>query len=155
LKIVESLEKKASPEDITKFEEEIGYELPEDYKKFLLEHNGGRPSPEGFSFEYRDSKKSSSLLDFFYGIQGETEEHYDLATNNQDFKGRIPSDMLVIACDQAGNQICLGLFGNVKGKIYFWDHEEEAVSEGDPPVYGNLYFIANSFSEFVNGLSDL
>jgi hypothetical protein len=36
-------------------------------------------------------------------------------------------------------------------EILYWDHEEEA-DEGEEPTYDNVYLIANSFTDFINGL---
>jgi hypothetical protein len=37
-----------SAEDVAAFEKLHGIALPESYRKFLIEHNGGRPTPTVF-----------------------------------------------------------------------------------------------------------
>ena len=59
-----------------------------------------------------------------------------------------------IADDPGGNAICLGMSGNERGKVYFWDHEMEA-DEGDEPTFENVYLVAESFASFLKSLKDL
>ena len=40
-----------------------------------------------------------------------------------------------------------------RGKIYFWDHEDELDENGcSRQDYGNVYLVANSLDEFLNNL---
>ena len=48
---------------------------------------------------------------------------------------------------QGGNQICLGISGKYRGKIYFWIHDMESDEEMD-----NMFFLAHSFDEFFGDL---
>lgn len=56
--------------------------------------------------------------------------------------------------DPFGNAICLRVNGDHWGSVYFWDHENEPDEDWDGSVEtaGNVQLLANSFSEFVNGL---
>jgi len=56
--------------------------------------------------------------------------------------------------DPFGNAICLAVRGDGKGKVYFWDHENEPSDGWDGSVEGagNVQLLANSFSEFVRRL---
>ncbi len=57
--------------------------------------------------------------------------------------------------DPFGNAICLGLVGNTRGKIYFWDHDEEPDPEewdGSVENAGNVSIVTDSFTELVDGL---
>lgn len=57
--------------------------------------------------------------------------------------------------DPFGNAICLGISGNERGKVYFWDHEMEPDDDWDGRLEtaGNVQLIADSFTEFVAGLA--
>ncbi|MEO7734310.1 MAG: SMI1/KNR4 family protein [Kofleriaceae bacterium] len=62
---------------------------------------------------------------------------------------RFPEDTLPIACDPFGNVVLIGLSGDKRGKVYFWDHENEA--EGGPD-WSNIDLVADSFDSFMSGL---
>jgi hypothetical protein len=125
--------------------------LPSDYATFLRQHNGG--SPEHSVFPIRGfSLDNRGVLAFFFGVkQGDT---LDLADNAQGtFCNRVPRDLLPIGADVFGNLICLAVSGPNRGKVYWWFHEEEA-DEGEPPTYDNVYFVADSFNDLLNALTE-
>jgi hypothetical protein len=68
------------------------------------------------------------------------------------YDGRIHPTLLPIGSDAGDNQICLGIKGDVRGKVYFWDHQGETIP-GGPMATNNTFLIANSFEEFVMSLS--
>ena len=123
---------------------------PAQYKQFLLMNNGGRPKENNFKFKAVADNLDGGIVDGFYGID------LELKVNNLDsayktYLGRMPKNIIPVAHDPFGNQICISVSGNDSGKVYFWDHEEE-VSEGLEAGYQNLYLIADSFEEFLNQL---
>jgi hypothetical protein len=63
----------------------------------------------------------------------------------------MPEEMLPIAADAGGNLVLLALAGQDAGKVFFWNHEIEALVE-DPASSEHLNLIANSFQEFCEGL---
>jgi cell wall assembly regulator SMI1 len=133
---------------LQKVEEDLGAALPEDYRAFLREHNGGSPDPGGFVFADAKGPYTDSVVAWFFGIHDE--EFNNLEEFRADYRGRLLDDFVPIALDPFGNLICLGVRGEARGKVYFWDHEEET----DPPSFANMNRVANSFSEFVSGLRD-
>ena len=71
----------------------------------------------------------------------------------EDYRGRLPSDVIPIGDDPYGNLICLGVRGGNRGAVYFWDHEDELDEEGLSKLdYGNMYKLADGFEEFVDKL---
>jgi hypothetical protein len=57
--------------------------------------------------------------------------------------------------DSSGNAICLGLAGEARGQVYFWDQEREPdLDETDGTIEGagNVSLIAHSFETFFSGL---
>jgi hypothetical protein len=60
----------------------------------------------------------------------------------------MPRELLPIAGDGSGNIICLSRAGVNEGTLYYWDHD----AEHSPPTYDNVYFIAESFDAFLNGI---
>ena len=121
---------------VSEFEREIGYTLPSDYRDYLLLHNGGTPSPYHFDFGDGDG----SLVNNMNGLHdGPSYSRLDHARNS--YRGRIPDHLLPIGYDPGGNEVCLGLCGEHRGRVYFWDHESGALEE-----------IAPSFTAFLDGL---
>lgn len=144
--------KKLKESKLESFEKKIGLELPLEYKSFLLKHNGGECDPCVFDF-IENGEESDSSISTFYAIGGidddyDLEENIDIYINDEK---RLPDGLIPIAEDDGGNLVCISCTGDDKGKIYFWNHEEE--DEDD--LTANLYFVSNSFNEFVESLRDL
>lgn len=139
-----------SPEAIAQFEERWGVVLPPEYKQFLLKSNGGWPNPN--VFEVPGWHGQGSVLDAFYGIHnGRKSEQLD--SNCKTYEDRVPADLIPIADDAGGNNICIGWEGERTGKVYFWDHEDEIDEEGClRDDYRNVFLVANSLQEFLDGL---
>lgn len=139
-----------SPDPIAQFEAQRGVLLPAEYKAFLLESNGGSPIPNVFEVPGWHGKGSG--LNYVYGIHyGEKVVRLDLACDTYD--DRVPSDLIPIADDAFGNNICMGWKGQRAGKIYFWDHEDELDENGDFVTdYRNVFLVADSLQEFLDGL---
>ena len=128
---------------LREFEAQIGGMLPEDYRAFLIANNGGAVSPTNFHIS---EAEGDSTLANFYGLHdGPTWARLDAAF--VDYRGRISAWLLPIAADEGGNAICLGLTGEHRGRVYFWDHEHE----GDDAEIA-ITPIAPSFSAFCDGL---
>jgi hypothetical protein len=142
-------------EEIILLEEQLKFNLPSDYKVFLLDY--GLSAFEGyicFTFQENYTQDNKGLLDVFFGIY--PNDVYDLIYNYNTYQGRIPSHLLPIANDPGGNIICISTSSDSLGSIYFWDHEEEVVVEQNEEIdTSNLYLVANSFDEFMNSLEKL
>lgn len=108
-----------SEDELKEFELRIGAMLPDQYRRFLLEHNGGKPVPSDFHLP----GNNVSGLHHVYGLH-QGPDYRDIQSAYKVFKGRVPKEMLAIAEDGFGNQICIGLKKKHVGKVYFWDHEE-------------------------------
>lgn len=140
-----------SKQAIADAEKKLGVKLPEMYREFLLTHNGGKPQASVFKYE-EEGKSNRSMVDFFLCLkQGDV---YDLIENTKRLKGRIPVELLPIAIDPFGNMVCLAVSGDKTGSVFFWDHEEE-VGDDEVPGYANVYLIAKTFKEFLDGLQPL
>jgi hypothetical protein len=135
-------------EHLAELEQDLRIKLPTDYRQFLLAHNGGRPTPFVFDVNV-DGLVIHIPIDRFLGIrQGDL---YSFSRVLEDYKGRLPSNLLPIACEALGLE-CISINGEDYGKIYFWDQSFE-VTEGEPD-YSNVYLIAHNFSEFLDMLHD-
>ena len=52
-----------SEAQIKAFEKHIGHGLPKGYREFLLEHNGGRPSPDAFTLKQKGARAQEDIVD--------------------------------------------------------------------------------------------
>ncbi len=129
-------------DDLKSFEMSLGCRLPAEYRNFLLMHNGGKPVP----FDFQLGSEGPDSIHHVYGLN--TKNHSDLRNIIDCFKGRIPRQILPIADDPGGNQICIGISGKHRGRIYFWDHEKETTLF----KFRATTLLADSFGGFLNGL---
>lgn len=140
--------KPTSDARISEIEKELGISLPLQYRNFLLRYNGGHPIPDGFVF--KEAPYGDSCVAWFLAIDSELSNFVETFECMRD---RMPRELIPIADDPGGNQICIAVAGPNTGAVYFWDHEHE-VDEGDVPTYQNISLIANSFDEFIDSLHD-
>jgi hypothetical protein len=142
---------------LAKFERAIGQVLPDDYRRFLMECNGGYV---GGRFWFRgptpECKPADAGVHHIGGFQDDS--CVSLEARYERYQGddppRIPRALVWIMDDPFGNAICLGVKGKCRGRVYFWDHEREPDESwnGTQASAGNLQLLANSFTEFVAGL---
>jgi cell wall assembly regulator SMI1 len=147
---VEQTKTPLSEADIAAFEQRTGLRLPPQYRDWLLQHNGGTPKPAGFRYRHETGPYTDSCVAWFQNIGPHRYENLEgtIRVFRDPQEMRVPDDLLPFARDPGGNLICIGLYGENEGKVYFWDHEEETV----PPSYRNCHLVADSFDEFINGL---
>ncbi len=154
LAVIDDMQPPAPAEELAAFERAIGHSLPNDYRQFLVGCNGGYvggsrwftgPTPEG--------KSADAGVHHIGGFRDE--DYFSLAESQECYEGRIPKALLWIMDDPFGNAICIGLSGPHRGRVYFWDHENEPDDDWDGSVEsaGNLQLLANSFTDFVAGLA--
>jgi len=98
--------------------------LPDDYKRFIFEYNGGFPKPNKF---FSLDKSQSSACEVLFGIDDGVTEYKHL-TLNESWEALIkllylPSEVFPIGQDGFGNQLCICLKELNYGNIYFYDHE--------------------------------
>ena len=140
--------------DIEKLEEKLNKKLPDEYKKFLLLHNGGVPIS---NLSAGNLELGYLVINELYGINAK-KNYNDLYHTIDVYDGRIPDDFIPIGGDPGGNVYCLGISGDYFGKVYFWDHEEEDDSDEKADKHAvlpnNMYFLADSFTSFINRLTE-
>lgn len=142
-----------TPEEIDAFEREIDGRLPNDYKKFMLAHNGGAPRPElGLSRngELKELPLFSSLMPSTadYGLRKTLQYLQEL--NPVTTKGFVP-----IAGLMGGEDICLAVRGKV-GAVFYTVFKYRVEDDGDEiPIDVTLEPLAGSFTEFLDSLTEL
>ena len=140
--------------EIRALEARIDFNLPKEYQRHLLKHNGGRCEPNVFSF-VENGKKTSSAVDWFLAVyNGEFDNFEDYFNIYKIDEKRMPTNFFAIAHDSGGNLICMNTEDN---GIYFWDHEREfeSYTQSNDDDKSNLYFIAKDLDTFFSELKEL
>jgi hypothetical protein len=132
--------------DIRDFERRIGEPLPEEYRRFLLEFNGGAPSPDTIDIEGLPG--SSVDVQVFFGI-GRAVTSSGIEWNMATLAARLKEGLLPIACDSGGSVFCLSLKGCKRGTVFYCDLESAFADFDSEP---SLYPVASSFDEFLKKL---
>lgn len=134
---------------ILEFEAIFRLQLPQDYKEFMLEHNGGRPEDDWvFDFiETGSEEPTSSMVCDFMSFSAEYDSLQNAYKNLIEAK-EVPTGLLPIADDPGGNLILMSVAQEDHGKVCFGNHELE------DPETGYIVFspIADSFTAFINSL---
>lgn len=132
--------------ELITFSNKIGYKLPNDYIGFLRHHNGGLVK-DSISTYYKNGHQKFILTSMF-GLESED----NLISQYERYKNRIPNTCIPIGRDAGGNLVCLNLSEDRYGHIYFWNHEEELKYEEGKITINDLYFIAETFNDFLNSI---
>lgn len=125
---------------LTELEQQIGCVLPDDYRSFLIQHNGGEPERQ---ILYVSGCNSDILIHYFLGIgrpRGDIQKW--LAELDDDLN----DTFLPIAFDPGGNAL---LMDKSSGKIYYWDSARHSPYSSDK---NNAFEVANSFSDLLKKL---
>ncbi len=141
--------------EIEKIEQLVDLKFPTEYKNHLLQFNGGQCSPNVFSFS-ENGEITDSCVDWFLAIYNGQYDNLTkyIYTYKIDEK-RLPKQIVPIAHDPGGNLICISCGKKDYGCIYFWDHENEVDYKiSNDNDLSNLYFMAGSFNDFINGLRE-
>jgi hypothetical protein len=139
--------------DIAKLERHIGHRLPDDYRRFLVEVNGGRlDTHEGFD---------DGIVHTLYMINA-TDESEDLLALAMDpiFRPLLPSpDLLRVGYDVGSRPILLALAGEHRGGVWFENTSNARPVGSNPRVLWHdrrdMKKLANSFQEFMSSLQPL
>ena len=146
-------DKKINAKDLSNLENALGMELPTDYKKFLLENNGGyvpeflcTPNFTEVDLVTRKEYTQSSNVDKFYSLSEIEEEISDNMEDPVFSLAYIP-----IAYDSCGNIILLDTKKDeAYGYIFFANHERY-----DENGFYAITKISCSFNEFIQTLFTL
>lgn len=143
-----------SEKALSKVEKRLKIKLPEEYRRFLLAHNGGRLTPSVFKFKGQSGAYADSCVDWFLAVyDGEYNNFETYFERYKVERVRLPVELVPIAHDPGGNLICISLADFDRGSIYFWDHEHEHESTGKSvSSHTNVHLIADSIDEFLGSL---
>jgi cell wall assembly regulator SMI1 len=129
-----------TPERLAELESQLDNKLPQDYKSFLLEHNGGTPEKTLFQIPDCDG---DALVDYFLGID---RPNGDLLDWKEELADDLGEEYLPIAFDPGGNALLLKLS---EGTILYWDSARHFPVSTDEE---NTFWIADSFTQLLSSL---
>jgi hypothetical protein len=143
--------------DVRRFEEQLGHELPEDYRAFLLEINGGSTSSSHCVFRLRHDE---TVLNSLYSLNA-ADERDDLTTRQlypRYPSNNLPKEALAIGYDDGGGRIVLPLAGPHRGEIWYLD-TADMLDDENPRIdwfeRRDVWKLADRFAEFLSGLRPL
>ena len=131
------------------FEQKHSFQLPTDYRNFLLSSNGAFPLPSCVTFEEAKRKTSSDVFCFF--AIGDERAGLSMDWHCETFADRIPKNTVPIGRDSGGNLWLLSLRSANAGSIFFWDHG--SYDTFDETDLSNWPKVAPSFHEFRKHLT--
>lgn len=135
----------ATEETVRNFEQHIGFSLPDDYKQFLIEYNGGTPQVRNSTFTV-EALSEIIPLDVLYGLGIDSE--MDLQDWNDEYRSDLLSNSIVIGRDPGTGMVVLINDAEIKG-VFYWD---QSLFFNQSNEEENVYKICDSFKEFINQL---
>jgi hypothetical protein len=138
--------------EVAAFEQRFGLTLPDDYRRFLLEVNGGRLAEENTRFLHFIVNRLFSLAD-------KDDESRDLETRAVWARPTLPHPDLLFIGHFDGARILISLSGDHRGEVWSQDTVDPRPDDANPRVLWHdrrdMTKIASSFEEFVRKLEPL
>lgn len=133
-------------EHLRRFEARLGVRLPEQYRHFLLAHNGACIAPDEVILP--GESEPFTILEQLFGLYDGADS---LEATRRNVEGYVPNDAIAFAEDHGGNLFCLGIRGEHRGRVFFWHHEHSrpGVPSGD---WHGMTLLAGSFTIFLAAL---
>ena len=133
--------------EILMLENEFEVVLPEDYKSFLLQENGGRNTAYKYKNLVRISQISEEInIDVMFGVSTNV-KNGDIKQWTSEYQDDLFPNSIIIGDTIQHGFIVFWLSKDDNAGIYYYDDTYEFASSTDNM---NTYFLANSFSEFLN-----
>ena len=137
----------ANEEAISILENKFEVVLPEDYKRFLLQENGGRNTAYKYKNLVRISQISEEInIDVMFGAETNI-KNADIEQWTSEYRDDLFPNSIIIGDTIQHGFIVFWLSNEENRGIYYYDDTYEFESSTDDV---NAYFLANSFSEFLS-----
>ena len=137
----------ANEEAISILENKFEVVLPEDYKRFLLQENGGRNTAYKYKNLVRMSQISEEInIDVMFGVETNI-KNADIEQWTSEYRDDLFPNSIIIGDTIQHGFIVFWLSNEENRGIYYYDDTYEFESSTDDV---NAYFLANSFSEFLS-----
>ena len=137
----------ANEEAISILENKFEVVLPEDYKRFLLQENGGRNTAYKYKNLVRISQISEEInIDVMFGVETNI-KNADIEQWTSEYRDDLFPNSIIIGDTIQHGFIVFWLSNEDNRGIYYYDDTYEFESSTDDV---NAYFLENSFSEFLS-----
>ena len=139
---------------IEAFEKSFEHRLPDDYRQFLLDVNGGQPGNASCEFD-------QGVVNCLFSLEDTEDDSSDLATRANRERASLPSpDLLLIGHDDFGNTLLLALAGEHRGEVWFMLTGDDARPDDANPRVAwhdrrDMRKLADSFEQFMRSLRPL
>lgn len=146
---------KADEAAIARFEQAIGTRLPEEYRLFLAEVNGGRPTKAHRTFRLR---RGETTLNSLFSLEHSTGGR-NLAERNETIRDDLPPELISIGSDDGGARILLCISGEHRGEVWYMDTIDRRSEGANPRVLWHdrrdMIRLADNFRAFMASLTPL
>jgi hypothetical protein len=138
--------------EVAAFEQGFGLPLPDDYRRFLLEVNGGYPADENTRISHLTINRLFSLAD-------KDDESRNLEVRANRARESLPHPDLLFIGHFDGARILLALSGSHRGEVWSQDTVDPRPDDANPRVLWHdrrdMTKVASSFEEFMRKLEPL
>ena len=147
-------------EALVEFESKLGARLPNDYRRFLLDINGGRTGSEHcvFTIRLRKARTDETVLNALHSL-GDPDEGRDLATRWRQERFWLPREVIPVGSDDFGGTIVVVIDGPLRGQVWFLNGADPRPEDANPRVEWfdrrDVSKVADSFHEFISSLRPL
>jgi hypothetical protein len=136
---------------VTAFEQRLGHRLPDAYRRFLLEMNGGRPGDTS-------CKASFGVMNWFFSL-ADPDDDRSLESANSGIPELPSRDLLYVGYDGCGTDVYVVLSGEHRGQVWIEDTADPRPEGSNPRVLWHdrrdMEKVADSFAEFARQLGPL
>ena len=139
--------------DVAAFETRIGFALPDDYRRFLLDVNGGRTDEDHSQF-------GSNVLNRLFSLNDPDDESRDIWTRHERALPTLPApSLLFVGHDDGGARILVSMDDEHRGEVWMQLTTDARPEDANPRVLWHdrrdMKKLANSFESFLRSLGPL
>ena len=136
----------ANEEAISILENKYKVVLPEDYKRFLLQENGGRNTAYKYKNLVRISQISEEInIDVMFGVETNM-KNADIEQWTSEYRDDLFPNSIIIGDTIQHGFIVFWLSNEENRGIYYYDDTYNLEASSDE---NNAYFLARTFTEFL------
>lgn len=126
-----------SEDDLSSVRRSISQTLPNDFRDWLLKHNGVAPAPSDLSLE------DGRILVINCFVSFSRDDSSNVVSILETLSGRLPDGLIPIAEDHGGNYVCFKYTPTTSSPdVVLWLHEEADPKHAIVPI-------ASSFTELI------
>ncbi len=137
---------------IARFEATIGARLPDDYRAYLAEVNGGRPVKARRAFVIG---RGRSVINCLHSLD-HPDDLFDLGEANEILRDALPPELIAIGADDGGATVCLCVKGEHAGEVWYRDTIDPRSDGANPRVLWHdrrdMTKLADTFRAFMAAL---